>query len=136
MSLFVWTEEHELGCSEIDEQHKQVFQIADDLHMAVLEDRGKEALTGLLYRLVTYLRRHFSTAERIMRETSYPGYVQHHIEHQKLTQQIQELHAKIAAGRATVTMDTILVLSDLLKRHVQADRKLGAHIKRSVLAKA
>jgi hemerythrin-like metal-binding protein len=104
--------------------------------MAVLEDRGKEALTGLLYRLVTYLRRHFSTAERIMRETSYPGYVQHHMEHQKLTQQIQELHTKIAAGRASVTMDTILVLSDLLKRHVQADWKLAAHIKKSVLAKA
>jgi hemerythrin len=139
MSLFVWNQSYSVGHAEIDEQHKQLFQMADDLHAAMLEGRGKEALSGLFTRLITYTRHHFSCEERIMRENAYPGYVQHHMEHEKLTQQVLDLQKKVASGKATVTMEIMQFLSDWLRNHIQVnDQKVSAYIKKrpGVLARA
>jgi hemerythrin len=131
MSLFVWNQNYSVGHPAIDEQHKQLFQMADDLHAAMLEGRGKEALAGLFSRLVTYTRYHFSTEEGIMRENGYPGYVLHHMEHEKLTQQVLDLQRKVASGRAAVTMEIMQFLSDWLRNHIQiSDQKVSAHIRK------
>src|SRR5579872_2702553 len=82
MSLFAWSDDYLLGRAEFDEQHKQLFRMADELDNAVLENRGPESQIGLYGRLVTYLRRHFDNEELLMRESAYPLYVQRHLEHQ------------------------------------------------------
>jgi hemerythrin-like metal-binding protein len=131
MSLFAWDPKYSVGHPDIDEQHKQLFKMAEDLHMAMLEGRGKEALGGLFSRLVTYTRHHFANEERIMRENAYPGYVQHHLEHEKLTQQVLDMQKRVATGKATVTMELMQFLSDWLRNHIQVnDQKVSAHIRK------
>lgn len=131
MSLFAWNEKYSVGYAEIDEQHKQLFKMADDLHAAMVEGRGKESLSGLFSRLVTYTRHHFSTEERIMRENAYPGYVQHHMEHEKLTRQVLDLQRNVATGRATVTTEVMQFLADWLRNHIQiSDQKVSVFIKK------
>ena len=130
MSLFAWSDSYSVGSNEIDEQHKKLFQMADELHRAMSEGRGKEALVGLLQRLVAYTRHHFASEERAMREHAYPNYLQHHMEHEKLTAQVLEFQNKVVRGQTTVTIDIMTFLSDWLRNHIQAsDQKLAKHIR-------
>jgi len=130
MSLFVWNDSYSVGSAEIDEQHQKLFHIADELHRAMLERRGKEALNGLLQRLVAYTRHHFACEERAMRDHAYPGYLQHRMEHEKLTGQVLEFQNKVTRGQATVTIEIMTFLSDWLRNHIQlSDQKLGKHMK-------
>jgi hemerythrin len=51
--------------------------MADELHRAMLEHRGKESVGGLVKRLAAYTRYHFAGEERMMEETGYTGYLAH-----------------------------------------------------------
>ena len=130
MSLFNWNPAYSVGCDEIDQQHKQLFQLADDLHRAMSEGRAKKALAGLLKRLVDYTAYHFSTEERRMTESGYPNYVQHHAEHVKLTERVLEYQKKVLSGETAVSIEVLQFLSDWLKHHIQAsDQKLSVYLK-------
>jgi len=137
MSLFVWNDSYSVGSVEIDGQHQKLFNMADELHRAMSEGRGKEALSGLLQRLVAYTRHHFAYEERAMRDHAYPGYLQHRMEHEKLTGQVLEFQNKVARGQATVTIEIMKFLSDWLRHHIQvSDQKLATYIKSQVVATA
>ncbi|HTS74990.1 MAG TPA: bacteriohemerythrin [Bryobacteraceae bacterium] len=130
MSLFAWNPAYSVGCAEIDEQHQQLFQMADDLHRAMLERRGKETIGGLLKRLVAYTVYHFSAEERQMKQSGFPNYIEHHAEHVKLTQRVVEYQEKVLKGETSVSIEVLQFLSDWLKHHIQgSDQKVGAHLK-------
>jgi len=130
MSLFVWKRDYSVDCPEIDEQHQQLFHIADELHRAMLERRGREALAGILKRLVAYTTYHFASEERLMRETGYPLYLQHRAEHEKLTKIAQEHQQTMLSGKSTLSVEVLQFLSDWLRTHIgKSDQKLAAHLK-------
>lgn len=105
--------------------------MADDLYCAMKERRGKDVIADLMKRLVAYTKYHFSAEERRMTESGYPGYLQHHAEHVKLTDRVVEFQDKVVKGEATVTMDVLQFLSDWLKHHIQgSDQKVGSHLKK------
>jgi hemerythrin len=130
MSLFVWKPEYSVGCAEIDQQHEKLFRIADELHRAILEQRSKEALAGLLKRLVDYTLYHFASEERLMQDYGYMKYLPHHVEHVRLTGRILEYLSVISKGDSAVTFDLLQFLSDWLQHHIcGSDQKLGAHLR-------
>jgi hemerythrin len=130
MSLFLWKRDYSVGCTEIDDQHQQLFHLADELHRAMMERRGKEALAGILKRLLAYTTYHFANEERLMRETGYPLYLEHRIQHEKLTKIAMEHQRKMTSGESPLSVDVLQFLSDWLKVHIgQSDQKLAAHLK-------
>lgn len=131
MSLFAWNPAYSVGCAEIDEQHQQLFRMADELHSAMMERRGKDVLAGLLKRLVAYTKYHFATEERRMTESGYPQYTQHHAEHVKLTEKVVDYQDKVLRGETAMSIEVMNFLSDWLKHHIQgSDQKLSAHLRR------
>ena len=130
MSLFVWKNEFNLGHAEIDSQHKKLFQIADQLHAAMLAGQGREMLDKILSNLVDYTKLHFSTEEGLMQKHRYPEYLQHKAEHEKLTQQVVAFHQDFVAARKTVTIDLMRFLSNWLTHHIAGtDRKIAVFLK-------
>jgi hemerythrin len=132
MSLFVWKTEYSVGCVNIDREHEQLFHIADELHRAMMERRGKEILDGLLKRLIAYTSYHFGNEERLMHDSAYPLYLQHRIEHAKLTAQVLDYQKRLLDGGTILSVDVMNFLSAWLKHHIQgSDQKLSAHLSRS-----
>lgn len=130
MSLFQWDPAYSVGCAEIDQQHQQLFQMADDLHRAMTERRGKEAAARLMTRLVAYTKYHFASEEKRMAASGYSLYLQHRDEHSKLTDRVIVLQEKVNRGEAALSVDVLHFLSDWLKHHIQgSDQRLGAHLR-------
>ena len=54
MSLFQWKDEYSVDHSEIDMQHKRLFQLAGELHAAMTAGKANAALSKTLNDLIAY----------------------------------------------------------------------------------
>ncbi|MFN3309093.1 MAG: bacteriohemerythrin, partial [Anaerolineales bacterium] len=66
MSLITWSDEFSVNIKEIDNQHRQLIEMVNQLQRAMKEGKGAAALNDILQRLIDYTDYHFSTEERMM----------------------------------------------------------------------
>ena len=130
MGLFSWDDIYSLEHPQIDHEHQALFAMAEELHQAMLNGSGAAALGGLLNNLINYTQVHFSHEEALMRRHGYPGMAAHVAEHRKLAEQVVDLQKKYAAGRLTISMETMHFLRDWLDRHIRrSDQLVAQHIR-------
>lgn len=133
MSLFQWKDDYLVGQSEIDYQHKRLFQLADQLHTAMAGGKGKDALAKTLAELIDYTKRHFAAEEKLMQQSSYPEYIQHKAAHDKLTAQVVQFQTEFVAGKSVVTIQLLQFLKDWLQHHIgKTDRKIAVYLSQRV----
>jgi len=129
MSLFQWEDTFTVGHTEIDNQHKRWFQLAHELHSAVVTGKAKETIGQTLANFVAYTKGHFATEERLMLTHGYSHYQTHKDQHEALAQKVIQLQRDFDAGRATVTMELLQFLKVWLGHHIRiVDSRVGAYL--------
>ena len=129
MSLFQWDDGFSVGYAEIDSQHKRWFQLAHELHTAVVTGKGAGILCQNLANFVTYTKGHFAMEERLMLTHGYPDYSAHKDEHESLAAKLSQLQHDCGAGRATVALDFLQFLKVWLAHHISVvDTRVGAYL--------
>ena len=124
--MFEWSTDYAVGIRQVDEEHQQLFVLAERLHRAMLEGNGKAILVNFLARLVDYTCYHFAHEEQLMERIEYPGYGQHQQEHRELRSRAREMQDRAASGEMTMTIDVAQFLMEWVKRHIIAsDRRIG-----------
>lgn len=118
MSLLTWSEDYETGIDVIDDQHKKLFLMVNDLHVAMKEHRGREKIGEVLDFLSEYVSRHFQDEEQLMAEYKYPAYVQHKHVHEGLARKVNKLIAGYKRGDTTLTNETSQLLLDWIQEHI------------------
>ena len=78
-----WTDELLCGIDEIDEQHKQLFVIVQNLSNYIGDDKDREVINEAFDFLEDYVQRHFATEEHYMELHKFPGYSEQKVEHEK-----------------------------------------------------
>jgi len=132
MSLFTWKPEYSVGAPVVDTQHQKLFRMADDLHTAMAAGKGKDHLGELLDALIAYTCEHFSTEEAMMRKTGYPGFAEHHKQHEDLKRQVVDFRTQMTTKDAVLTIDVMQFLSDWLSHHIQgSDHQMADYISKS-----
>ena len=130
MSLFQWKEEYSVDHSEIDTQHKKLFQLADDLHQAMMQGKGNAGLSNILNDLIEYTKHHFACEERLMQKHQYPDFAKHKALHDELTGRVLDFQKAFAAGRTAMSIDLLKFLKDWLSHHIgETDRKVAIYLK-------
>ncbi|SMC26095.1 hemerythrin [Andreprevotia lacus DSM 23236] len=125
--LIVWSDELSVGIQEIDEQHKVLVGLLNELYDAIRHHHGRQASVEILNRLADYTRIHFTVEESLMRILGYPDYEGHKAHHEDLITQMQSLQQRLAAGE-TVTFELLHFLRNWLTRHIQeGDRRYTEH---------
>ncbi len=118
--LIPWNDSLSVGIQEIDEQHKVLVDLLNELHRAITEHHGSDAAIGILDRLVEYTRIHFSVEESLMRVLDYPGYEEHKQHHEQLIEQVYELRGKVGNGKH-ISFELLHFLKSWLTRHILED---------------
>ena len=87
MDKFIWSDEWSLGNETIDDQHKILLNILNDI------EKGDILLENLLIRLVEYTTEHFGDEEQLMYKNNYPENFlnPHKREHKKFKEALLEL---------------------------------------------
>lgn len=123
MAIAIWNDAYLTGDALVDQQHRNLFQMVNDLHEAVVSGKGKEVLKPTLKKLATYTVEHFATEERLMQRAGYPGYTGHKAKHEALAGQATKLIGDYEAGRAVLTITLSQFLADWLRHHINEEDK-------------
>lgn len=127
-TLFPWSDDLSVGIQEIDEQHKVLVGLLNELHAAVVERKASTACRGILDRLAEYTRVHFAVEEALMRILGYPAHDAHRAEHELLTRQVVELQEKLDSGKASIGFELLHFLKVWLTKHInESDKRYSAH---------
>lgn len=124
--LFQWSDDFNVNIQEVDEQHKVLVDLLNQLHRAIMEHRGKAASRVILDQLADYTRTHFLLEESLMRVLHYPGLEIHKQQHEDLIKQIHELQHKLDHENVTITFELLHFLKMWLIQHInESDKRFG-----------
>ncbi|MFA6464501.1 MAG: bacteriohemerythrin [Desulfurivibrionaceae bacterium] len=88
MKIIEWDEKFSVAIKEIDDQHKVLVDILDELYYAMLKARGNEVIETTLEKLVQYTKTHFNTEELLFKKYSYPEEKAHKAEHDAMLKKV------------------------------------------------
>jgi hemerythrin-like metal-binding protein len=94
-SHFEWKEEYTVNVKIIDEQHKKLISIIDELYQSILQKMDKNILAELFKQLNDYSKYHFGTEEKYFQEFNYPDAFAHIAVHEKFKKDIVEMEDKM-----------------------------------------
>ncbi|WP_295386512.1 bacteriohemerythrin [uncultured Thiodictyon sp.] len=119
MGQFIeWSDALSVGIDEIDNQHKQLVGLVNDMHEAIQTRQSADVVRDVLAQLAEYTRVHFAAEEGLMRIIDYPGYEAHRAEHQELIRGVTELQQKVDAGKSTIGFELMHFLKSWLTDHI------------------
>ena len=122
-ATFRWTEKYSVNIAALDNQHKRLFAIINELNQALANGEGTAATDSVLRKLVDYAKAHFVAEEALLAEYKFPETVSHRVEHDKFTQSMAKFRADHRAGKPGVPVSLILFLQDWLKEHILVNDK-------------
>jgi len=124
MALIVWNEKFSVNVKEIDEQHKKLFDMINELDDAIVACKAKDVLSKTLADMINYTETHFSIEEGYMKESDYPELPEHKKAHDEFTSKVKRLQENFSAGRDVFSQDVMNILKDWLSNHILfMDRK-------------
>lgn len=116
--LFPWKDTYSVKIGVIDVQHRGLVNYLNELHLAMVEGRGKETLGKILANLIKYTQNHFATEERLLQLHGYPDYTSHKAEHDHLTTKVLGFQTRFQANEVGLTLDVMEFLKDWLSHHI------------------
>jgi hemerythrin len=130
MAYFEWTDELRVGMGEIDEQHKELVGIINQLHDAMLANKGRPLQQEIIYQMVDYAVNHFALEEKLMRSSNFPGYEPHRQEHAQFAAEAAELKGRTDHGDLILSLEILSLLKDWLQNHIlHTDMKYIGHFR-------
>ena len=125
--IVVWEEKYATGIPLIDSQHKELFNLTNELHEACLS--GKEVTAVFkeaMSRMVEYVRFHFSAEQQILERVNYPDYNNHKRQHDALIKDILEAAKDHQDGKRFVANNFVRTLKEWIVSHIAVTDKLYA----------
>ncbi len=124
MPRIIWDKSYSVGVELLDQQHKRLFDLINELSAALLNDRGRQVVKDIVADMVAYAQTHFSTEEKYLHEAKYLGLLQHLKEHQQFVRKANELQQRCQDGEFVLSLEVLNYLEDWLKRHIlDSDRQ-------------
>ncbi len=90
--MISWKEEYRTGIPLVDEQHKKLFEIADDIFLLIKDSVAVDKydrILKLLEELKDYTIYHFDSEEKYMQTIAYKNYFSHKKEHAQFIEKIE-----------------------------------------------
>lgn len=124
--FITWSDRYSTGYSRIDEEHKILVNILNNLHRDVIKcEKGKEhvAFKNTIKDLENYVSFHFSHEERLMNRFNYPRQDIHKIRHNEFIAKISEKAELYKEDPKLVTSQFLIYLRDWILEHIAIEDK-------------
>ena len=118
MVLFEWKTDYELDIPQIDDQHKELVRMINDLYASIKDNTSSDAVDKTLNKLMQYVEVHFATEERAMQDRHYRALDSHIQQHDDLRAKVLDLKKEQLQGREIATFELLNFLTDWLKNHI------------------
>ena len=125
------------GIDGMDNQHRRLFDLINELSEAVSEGKGRDVMMPVLDSLIDYTAKHFADEERLLEEIRYPELDAQRRSHEAFVAKVLESRAGFESGTGMVASEVINFLNDWLVKHIGGmDKKYGPLLKKAGKAHA
>lgn len=122
-NYFDWSDELSVGIQEIDEQHKRLVDLVNQLNVAFVTGADSKVVSEALDRLIQYTQIHFTVEESLMRILGYPDYETHKKHHDALVHQVLGFKLQFADGKLS-RLELMEFLHKWLTMHIMKEDTL------------
>lgn len=123
-SQFVeWKDDYSVGIDSIDQQHKKLLNLINQLQTAVDYSTGEQFEREALDELVDYTKTHFTYEEGLMRDNDYPDFEPHKLQHEKMFEKVREVLDEYEQDQDTAMANAADYLKDWLINHINGTDK-------------
>lgn len=124
-----WSDALSVGVTEIDDQHKELIKMINELNKAIHGGWGKEARKKVIDKLVEYTRVHFTTEESVMSIAGYPDVEAHKKKHHDLILAVKEYIKKYEQNPDASSYDLLFFIKKWLTEHIiKSDKASGDYL--------
>jgi hemerythrin len=129
MSLVKWDESYSVRVNGLDNQHKQLFALINQLHDAMIAGKASTEMSGVLAELITYTKTHFSAEEKLLESKHYPDLEAHKAQHRQFTDKIVQFQKDLDSGKAALSIALMHYLRDWLTNHIlKTDKRYSSYL--------
>jgi hemerythrin-like metal-binding protein len=118
-----WKDEYSVGIDSIDQQHKKLLNLINQLQTAVDYSTGEEFEREALDELVDYTKTHFTYEEGLMEQNDYPDFEPHKAQHVEMFNKVEEVLAEYDKDPDTAMSNAVEYLKDWLIKHINGTDK-------------
>ena len=118
-----WKDDYSVGIDSIDQQHKKLLSLINQLQTAVDYSTGEQFEREALDELVDYTKTHFTYEEGLMRDNDYPDFEPHKAQHEKMFEKVREVLAEYEQDQDTAMANAAEYLKDWLINHINGTDK-------------
>ena len=131
MPLIVWTDQLSIGVKLLDNDHKKLVLLINQLYDGLKTGRAKLELERVFEDLVSYARVHHAHEEQLLVETGFQGSAAHKQEHESSIKRVVELQMRFKSSEElAIELEVVNQLRDWLFSHIQgSDKEFVAHLK-------
>ena len=135
MQPIVWNETFETGIKTIDDQHKILVNIINDVYEGLANKYNRISLQRIMLELSGYVSYHFSAEEQMMSEHDFgfahPGEHEIHLkQHQDFAERLNELEQHLQRNKPVFYEDLFIYLRNWLTEHILGtDKQLANFLK-------
>jgi hemerythrin len=137
--LVSWSPTLSCGVKIIDDQHKELLILTNDLfnHCIGDEEAERAYFKKIINEAVEYTKNHFSTEERIMQATRFTGYKAHKQEHELFIYTVVEQIKKFNETQKVSLLEFTRFLKNWILQHIAiSDKQYFEYFKKIATRKA
>ena len=137
--LITWSSTFSCGVKVIDDQHKGLIDLVNDLfsHSTGNDVQERNYFDLVIQDLVKYVKNHFSTEEKLMSATKFPGYIEHKKEHEAFILKVVKTVKDYKEGKRYTLASISRFLKDWVLSHIAVmDKKYFEYFKKVASRKA
>jgi hemerythrin-like metal-binding protein len=118
MPFITWSDRLSVGIESIDNQHKNLVEIINDLNDAMEANAADEIMQGIFERLTRYTVEHFAFEEELFDQYGYKGSAAHKAQHEALIATVIALKDKMESGSNRLGIEVMEFLKRWLTDHI------------------
>lgn len=120
MAFLEWNESYSVGVSAIDDQHKTIVRMVNELQDAMRRGKGRVLLDELFGNLVEYTATHFRDEEAYMQRIGYPQaeFDAHCRKHREMTDKVLDLKRRFESDEVMISIRLMDLLKTWLSDHI------------------
>lgn len=123
MELIKWSEDLSVGVRELDDEHKKLISLLNQLYTGMKNKEVNGVLKPILDDLVKYTVSHFAHEERFFKQYNYPKAIEHIKEHENFKKEVGVFMNEFQTGKLTLSGHMLTFLSDWVTNHIKKQDK-------------
>lgn len=129
MAFIEWNENELVNVTEIDNQHKEIIGLINELHEISEQKKPQDYVLMHIQDILSKSNFHFNTEESLMQKHNFMNYYSHKIEHDRFIRKMKEFMESDEPAEKSHIFDLLIFLKNWFKNHNEMkDKNMGSFL--------